>query len=507
MKELSLKEHLQMAENLSELLSCDRIIQTHISTILLGRNTVYKLKKPVDFGFLDYSSLKKRESNCVKEVELNGRFAPKLHPTVVRVTGSIEAPEIEGKGLVVDYAVQMQAFRQEDQLDNRVEEYGMNDLLADEIAGVVADLHNEALVATAESDYGTPERIFAPMTENFERLESLTKDETVQEMLSRLRKWTVTEFERVKPLLKKRKKGGFIRSCHGDIHLHNIALFEKKPILFDAIEFNDYLSNIDVISDLAFLIMDLEFRGFADKSCRILNLYLEKTRDYEGVGVLNLYKTYRAVVRAKVAALRADQMTEEKERQAVIDEAVQYLELALSSTEKKEVCLAITHGLSGSGKSMCGMLLAEKAGFIRIRSDVVRMGLGIGEKNRYSKEVTKDTYDKLKAFSIAVLRSGYSVVADATFLKKWQRELFLNTALTEGVPFYIIDLQCDMKLLESRVEKRTRERSDVSEADLAVLKMQAENEEPLLKKELNYTVPFDCTTLESLNDSVEAFII
>ena len=188
------------------------------------------------------------------------------------------------------------------------------------------------------------------MLENFDLLQRVAAEHALDLEPASIIAWTYKQFEKLKPLLQLRKKEGFVRECHGDMHLHNMALHESELILFDAIEFNTYLNHIDVISDLAFLLMAREYRGLVRHSRRLLNYYLELTGDYEGVALLDFYKTYRAMVRAKVAALRVAQEMEPDERRSVLNDVIQYINLALSYTEEKKAFLAITHGFSGSGK-------------------------------------------------------------------------------------------------------------------------------------------------------------
>ncbi|MEA1921405.1 MAG: hypothetical protein U9N63_01995 [Pseudomonadota bacterium] len=335
---MDLKEHGVLTENLLKALGTDgntELIQTHISTIILSGELVYKLKKPVDFGFLDYSTLDKRHKYCLEEVRINKGYAPKLYLGVVPITGTIEDPCIDGNGQVLDYAVKMHRFEQRDQLDNIVEQEGLDIDIMDKIAALVARSHEGSAPVDAASDYGEPQRVLAPMMENLDLLQSIADEHGLELEPASFTAWTHEQFERLKPLLQQRKEKGFVRECHGDMHLHNMALHEGEMILFDAIEFNPYLNHIDVISDLSFLLMDLEYRGLTRHSRKLLNHYLELTGDYEAVALLEFYKTYRALVRAKVAALRL--ASEPDERKTVLNEVSRYIDLAQSYTEKKEL--------------------------------------------------------------------------------------------------------------------------------------------------------------------------
>jgi aminoglycoside phosphotransferase family enzyme/predicted kinase len=508
-----MKEHTALAQNLLKSMGADaELIQTHISTIILSGDLAYKLKKPVDFGFLDYSTLEKRHKYALEEVRINEGFAPKLYLGVVPVTGTIENPRIGGKGRVLEYAVKMRRFAQRDQLDNIVEEKGLEIESMDKIAKLVARFHEAAAPVDAASDYAEPKRVLKPMLENFEQLQTIADVHRADSKPALLKAWTLEQFDRLKPLLKRRKEEGFVRACHGDMHLHNMAMYEGTVMLFDAKEFNGYLSHIDVISDLAFLLMDLEYRGLLRHSRRLLNHYLELTGDYEGVALLDFYKTYRAMVRAKVSALRVAQEMEADERRSVMKEVEGYTALALSYTEKKEPFLVITHGFSGSGKSTCALMAVEQYGALRIRSDAERMRLyqalrksehaGGLQKGIYAPDATKATYKRLIELAGILIRSGNRAVVDATFLKQWQRRLFSQLALDAGVPFLILDLQCDTEAMRSRIEERFDAGADISEANPDVLAMQMQTAEPLSDEEMQNCFVVDCSTMESMKRSL-----
>lgn len=491
------QEHDTLVRNLLALLGASRndLIQTHISSVITAGEFVYKLKKPVDFGFLDYSTLPRRKHFCEEEVRINGRYAPRLYLGVVPVTGTVEAPQLGGEGRAIEYAVKMRRFNQADQLDEVVKAEGLKAVWCDAVADTAAGMHAEAQPAEPESDFGTPERVLVPMLENFDLMASLSRDAALAEAVAAVREWTLAEHARLQPLLQQRKENGFIRECHGDMHLHNMAIFDGRPMLFDAIEFNPYLSHIDVISDLAFLLMDLEYRGLTPQSRRILNRYLEKTGDYEAVALLAFYKTYRAMVRAKVLALHAAQEMPDEERTAVIEEAKSYVALARSYQKNPRPFLAITHGFSGAGKSTFALMAVERFGAIRLRSDIERMRLFRKEgqeKDIYTPEATESTYARLAELAENVIGGGYAAVADATFLKRAQRERFEHLAQRLGVRLVILDITCDDAELRHRIRQRFEQKSDVSEADEAVLELQKNACEPLTEEERHFRLPLYC---------------
>ena len=504
---MNLKEHGILTQNLLKYFGADEnteLIQTHISTIILNGKFVYKLKKPVDFGFLDYSTLNKRHNYCLEEVRINEKYAPTLYLGVVSITGSINDPQIDGKGQVLDYAVKMHRFSQRDQLDNIVDHSGLEIEMMDSIAVLVAHSHSNAAPVEEANNFGEPKQLFLPMLDNFDLLKSNAGKQVISAELSKIITWTHQQFEILKPMLRHRKKEGYIRECHGDMHLHNMALYEGELIMFDAIEFNPYLNHIDVISDISFLLMDLEYRGLSHHSHRLLNHYLELTGDYEAVALLNFYKTYRAMVRAKVAALRITQETDTEVLRALKDEVKQYMNLAQSYTEVKKPFMAITHGFSGSGKSTFSLMMVEQYGAIRIRSDRERMRMfgSTSENSIYTADATKATYEHLLTLATSIHNSGYSVIVDATFLKQWQRELFLKQATKADISFYICTMECDRVLIQSRIEKRSQEGSDISEADLEILQKQLLSAEPLLRSEKEAAITIDCNSISAMNESV-----
>lgn len=487
-------EHDRLVRNLLLTFGGDaELIQTHISSVILAGDRAYKLKKPVDFGFLDYASLARRRKFCEDEVQINGRYAPQLYLGVVPVTGSVDAPRIGGEGEAVEYAVAMRRFDQQARLDVIVEKEGLSDARCDAVADAVAAMHAAAEAVAAESDFGSPERVVAPMLENFDLMASLHTDGPLTEAVEKVRSWTAAEHARLTPMLQRRKAEGHIRECHGDMHLHNMALLDDEIVLFDAIEFNPYLNHIDVISDLAFLLMDLEYRGMVRQSRRLLNRYLEHTGDYAAVALLPFYKTYRAMVRAKVLALHAAQEIGEAERVETETAIRRYVALAASYREEGRPFLAIMHGFSGSGKSTVALKIVEAMGALRLRSDIERMRMyGANPEGRYGPEATEATYAKLATLAGMVLEGGSSVIADATFLQVSYRERFASLAEKIGVPFVILDIVCDEAVMLERLRQRRERENDVSEADEAVLRLQQASAEPLLDSEAVNVLRIGC---------------
>jgi hypothetical protein len=286
-----------------------------------------------------------------------------------------------------------------------------------------------------------------------------------------------------------------VRECHGDLHCGNIAVIDGRPTPFDCIDFNAALRWIDVLSEVAFLLMDLDDHGRGDLAARFLNRYLEETGDYEGMAVLRYYLVYRALVRAKVNVLRAHQpRVAAAERKRLARLAGEYLGLARSYTTRRRVALIITHGLSGSGKTTATQSLIERAGAVRIRSDIERKRLhGLSPLARsdsgvdtgiYSAAANAATYGHLKELARCVLAAGWPVAVDAAFLRRTEREAFRALAAEMGVPFVILDFVAPAELLVARVARRAAAGHDASEADRQVIERQIAFHEPLAPDEL-----------------------
>lgn len=474
------------------------LIQTHISWVLLTGSYAYKIRKPVSPGFLDFSTLALRHQDCEDELRLNRRLAADYYLDVVPICGDPDAPRINGSGEVFEYAVKMRQFSVDATLDKLAEKGLLTQLQIDALAARIAHFHmNECERAPCDSPWGEPVFIAQPIAENFRVLASRLEDVAMRERLSSLQGWCLAEWQRLAPSMSRRKREGWVRECHGDLHLANLAWVDEKLVIFDCLEFNPALRWIDVISEVAFCYMDLLHRGHDALAMRFLNAWLEVTGDYQGMVLLRYYAVYRALVRAKVAVLRADQGDE-----AASVEAVDCLQLADRLSRAVSSELWITHGLSGSGKTTLSQNFIEKCGMLRLRSDVERKRLfGLDALSRngasaglYTEAASRRTYEHLADLARELLLAGWGVLIDAAFLERWQRELFRDLALCTGVNFRILDIQAEPWLLRERVLRRAARGGDASEADLRVLQHQLETVQPLAADELSVTMPLSAAT-------------
>jgi len=465
------------------------LVETHISWVLLTGRYAYKIKKPVDLGFLDFSTLDKRRRFCEEELRLNRRLAPELYLAVVPLTGTPDDPHLGSAGIPIEYAVKMIQFPQEAQLDRVLARGELKSGHIDDLAARLADFHQYAAVAGPESLSGTPERVWHPVNENFEQIRARI-DETQRPPLERLVQWSRTTFEQLRDDFTARKRDGFVRECHGDAHLANMVLMDSRVVPFDCLEFNDNLRWIDVMNEVAFTVMDLEDRGQSAYARRLLNACLERTGDYAGLKVLRFYQVYRALVRAKVAAIRLRQAgLSNVERERIGAGYRGYIELAERYTRPTQPVLMIAHGLSGTGKTTLTQALVEQLGAIRVRSDVERKRLhGLAANARsgstlneglYTAEAGAHTYDRLAELARAITSAGHRVILDATFLRRAQRDRMHALAEELRVPFLILAFTASEPTLRERVVVREQTGVDASEAGLAVLEHQLASADPL----------------------------
>jgi aminoglycoside phosphotransferase family enzyme/predicted kinase len=490
-----------------------QLLETHISWVILTGTVAYKIKKAVNFDFLDFSTLEKRYFYCNEELRLNRRFAPDLYLDVVAVRGSPKRPSWHGEGPIIEYAVRMRQFSQQALLSSLASRHGITEDHVDEIAALVADMHAGAAVADAGGQYGLPRDIHHWVVENFVYIRPALTDAWRRQRLDSLEQWCEEEFQRREAVFQLRRVEGFVRECHGDLHLGNLALIGGRITPFDCIEFNPRLRWIDVMSEGAFLMMDLQDRGYPELACRFLNTLLQTTGDYAGVGILRYYLVYRALVRAKVAVLRIVQAVANTARS---DEAWReydsYAELAAGYAAASAPAVIITHGVSGSGKSWTAFRLAIRMGAIQLRSDVERKRLfgyrmdaktGSGvQSGIYTADASRQTYARLASLARYVIEGGFTAIVDAAFLKHNERMQFQLLAEELGVPFVLLDFFADENLLRERIRKRQSSGADPSEAGVEVLEVQLRSRETLDSVELRRTVAIDTSCEPPIDDLV-----
>jgi len=486
------------------------VLETHISWVILAGDYAYKFKKAVNFGFLDFSTLQKRHFYCQEELRLNRRFARQLYLDVVGITGSVVEPLLNGPGEPLEYAVKMRRFSQDCLLGKLAAKRQLLPEHVDEIAALLAGIHSTIDRAGEDTDFGHADGIHHWVLENFAQIRTALQPGGVNPELARLESWCQQEFDTIRAQLVLRRKNGFIRECHGDLHLGNLALVDGRITPFDCIEFNPQLRWIDVMSEAAFLTMDLLDRGYAGLAYRFLNDYLQRTGDYAGLCLLRYYLVYRALVRAKVAALRLSQSAAQTDSWAEARRDFDgYTSLAASWAVTPTPFMLIMHGVSGSGKSWYAGQLTEKLGAIQLRSDIERKRLygyraeaktGSGvQAGIYSQVASDKTYAHLAGLAGSVVAGGMPVIVDAAFLKLGERQRFQRLAKSLGVPFGVLHMEADEPTLIARIERRLEVGTDPSEAGTAVLKSQLATQEPLLPSEMDDVFSIEATTADSLD--------
>lgn len=452
-------------------------IDTHSAVVFLAGDRAYKLKRAVLFDYLDFSTSERRRVFCEAEVRLNRRTAPSLYRGVVPVTRQSDGSlALGGSGEPVDWVVKMVRFPQEALLD-RLAAAGQLDLaLMPPLATAIARFHAAAEPRTDHGGRSGMSWVVEGNAAGFVEFGGAIFDSAAHQTLTGAAR---AEIDRLGELLDERRAAGFVRHCHGDLHLRNIVLLDGRPTLFDGVEFNDEIACTDVLYDLAFLLMDLWRRGLPRHANAVWNHYMIDSRDLNGIPTLPLFLSCRAAVRAKTSATAAHVQREEKRRSQLHNQAREYLQMADRLLHPPAACLIAVGGLSGSGKSTLAYRLAPAAGPVPgalvIRSDEIRKELcGVSPTERLGPEgymagVSAQVYRTLAERARVALQAGHSAIVDAVHAREEDRRAVEALAGGAGVPFVGLWLDAPEPALIARVGSR---RSDPSDADAAVIRMQ-----------------------------------
>ena len=479
-----------------------RVAETHISWVVLTGEFAYKIKKPIKLSFLDYSTLERRHRLCEEELRLNRRLAPGLYLGVSAIGGAPGRPRIDDGSTPLEYAVRMRQFSPADELSALL---AARSVTPDDVAALgtgIARFHAAAAPAPAGSAHGRAETVHRVAMDNFTELRALPEGAGWASQLAALESRIAALHRDLRPLMDERRETGRVRECHGDLHCGNVVRWAGALTPFDGIEFEPGLRFIDVINDIAFLTMDLAERGHVDLRRAVLQAWADTSGDWAGLPLLPYYEAYRALVRAKVDALRALQLEAgSPARAAAVTDCRRYLDWAAARVAGRRPVLLITCGLSGSGKTWLARRLAAHLDALHLRSDVERKrlaGLAAHEDSRsppdagiYTLEFNERTYRRLHDCAAASLAGGEPTIVDAAFLRSHERQSFLTLARQKNVPFAIVHCHAPEAVLRERVSARAASGSDASEAGLDVLARQPSYWEAFGGDELRHVVNVD----------------
>ena len=452
-------------------------LDTHASLIFLVGARAFKMKRAVAFSYLDYSTLARRKRYCETELELGRRLAPALYGTLHAVTRATDGRlALDGAGEPVEWVLEMRRFDQAALFDRLAESGRLTPALVRDLADEIAAFHGSAEVALDRGGSAAIDALIRDIQTNLGLAGAMLDAGAVRA----LGQAQAGAFERLAPLLDHRRAASKVRRCHGDLHLRNICLIDGKPTLFDPIEFSDDLATIDVLYDLAFLLMDLHHRGHNELGNRVLNRYLDRTEDAGGLAALPLFLSLRAGIRAHVTAVAASRQSHAPAAAELAKESRAYLGLATELLAPCTPRLVAIGGLSGTGKTSLAHALAPALGPVPgariLRSDVLRKrSFGVAPETRlpaaaYERAITERVYRALGDEAAETLAGGYPVLADAVFLRPEERSAIEEVARAKGVRFTGLWLEATPEMLARRIESRER---DASDADVDVMRRQS----------------------------------
>ncbi|BAQ64581.1 hypothetical protein GM3709_1346 [Geminocystis sp. NIES-3709] len=472
-----------------------QIVQTHCSNVFLTGNYAYKLKKEVDFGFLDYSTLTKRKYFLEAELVMNSSIAPELYLEVIPISLKHQKLFFNDNSNPVDYVLKMIQFPQENLLINVFEAGKLTENNMKDLGKLVAQFHKNTPTNEYINNFGSVEKIAESINQNYAQTQKYIGIAQTQEKYLQTKFFTDNYLIINKHIFERRQVDRKIRECHGDLHLKNICIWHDKILLFDRIEFSESFRFVDVMYDVAFVVMDLDSKGEEKLANVFLNTYLEQTGDWEGLQVLPLYLSRQAYVRAKVTSFLLDDSALSKiEQEKAQKTAEQYYNLAFKYTQKSLGKLILMSGLSGSGKSTIASKIAKKTKGIHIRSDAVRKHLagisleGKGENNLYCADMTNKTYERLLYLGKLLIKQGFTVILDAKFDRVCLRQPVLEFALNENIDLQIIYCTAPLNILHDRLNER---KDDISDATAELLFQQEKMLEPFTEIEKPFVKTID----------------
>lgn len=469
-------------------------IETHISVVYLVGRYAYKICKPVNLGFVDFTTRAARYRSCRDALRLNRRLAASLYLGVVPIVRIRRTFRVGAEGAPFDHALKMRRFDERDTLSALIARGALRAAHIDRFAARLASFHAAASRHAPSTSLGSAKQVREQVDDVLASLERnplfIVPHGTAN--------WCCNEIARLKVHIDRRRDDGFVRECHGDLHLENMVSRNDDVVIFDCIEFSDALRWIDITADIAFVVMDLLARERGDLATRFLNVWVTSTGDFLGLAALRLYVAYRALVRMLVTALKThggagdiDAMSPFVNYSRVVDRVI----------EPPTTFLILCHGFSGSGKSVASEAFTQHIGAIRISSDVERKrnegAMLAFPKARttsycaYTREAIDANYARLRTISDALLSAGFPVVVDASFLHRAHRASFIELAASRAIPVFIVDFRADVAVLVERLNRRATLAEEPSDADESVLRRQLIDGDPLTNDELAQTVSIE----------------
>lgn len=457
-----------------------RLIETHVSWVLLAGELAYKIKRPVRYPFVDMTSPERRHFLCEEELRLNRRFAPDIYLDVVSITSDGGQARMSGPGPTIEHAVRMRRFERDEELAQLLMRQAVT---AAELAGFgrgLAQIHECLPVVEASNPCGSVESVRTSLAGNLQQLEKISARVAAESITEAPGPGLHALLESNTRAIAARRASGRVRECHGDLHSRNVARYAGRLVAFDCLEFEPAFRWIDVAEEIAFLFMDMGRHGAHAHASAFLNGYFAEGGDYGAARLVHLYAAHRALVRAKVAAL--DALAGSSSAQAALDERTVYVARAREHLEPKRPALVLVSGVSGSGKTWLSERLATATGAIHVRSDLERKRIGgfsghaasgsAMDQDLYSADMNVRTYARLAECAAEVLAGGFTVIVDATFQRRADRAVFIELAADHRVPVALVRCHAPEAVLRSRISERARSGNDASEADVAVLERQ-----------------------------------
>lgn len=468
-------------------------IETHISIVYLAGRFAYKIIKPVAPGFADFTAVETRRRCCEAQMQLNRPFARGLYLGVLTIVRRGRTLTLESRGRAVEHAVRMRRFDESGLFSSLARSGALSPRDVDRAAHRLAAWHRHAPRDAPRARFGSA----ALLKEQVDAVNASLHAGCGERVLPEIAAWCGQQLAQRSAAIDRRRTNGFVRACHGDLHLDNVMRWRGEISMFDCIDFDDALRWIDIANDTAFLVMDLRARAGTRLSNRLLNRWLEISGDYAALELMPLYIVYRALVRALVAHLYSKSGSHPKAAAAARD-AARYTAIAAAETRRPPPVLLLCHGFSGSGKSVASRALAELSGAVCLSSDVERKRMEPAaaantrlDATHYTCEARHAVYAHLLRLASSVLLAGYSVIVDATFLEQRHRSAFFSLGERLGVRVRVLDFRAAPDVLAQRIGTRHRNQRDASDADTSTLSLQLATAEPLTSAETAQTLAFD----------------